>query len=136
MKNNLKILLLLSVIFLMSSCITQQSLRSSRLAAEWDVERYETHEPNGQKVEIENAGTIVLRRDGTGMQTFSSSLIQKSKTDDSQFRWENTARTVSIKASQYEPRKVWIIVKSSPGGQLWYSTDSEGGVQILELKRK
>ncbi len=111
-------------------------MRSSRLTAEWNVVRYETHDPNGQEVNIENAGTIVLRRDGTGTQTFSSSLIQKTKTDDSQFRWENTARTVSIKSSQYEPRKVWIIVESSAGGQLWYSTDSEGGIQILELRRK
>jgi hypothetical protein len=121
---------------LLSSCsMIRQRQISSRLTAEWHVQRYEIQNDRGNNVVINDAGTIELSSNGRGMQTFNPNLAHMGQLRDNQFVWDNTERTVNIRFRNNQPRKVWIIVESSRTRQLWYSTDDQGNVQILTLRR-
>ncbi|TVQ15625.1 MAG: hypothetical protein EA361_05485 [Bacteroidetes bacterium] len=115
---------------------TQQSRLSSRLSAEWNIAKFEARTFEGSTSSIENAGTLVLRSNGRGTQSFTSSIAHAGDQASTDFEWNNTDRTVSIMAQGASVPKIWIVVDSSRSKQLWYSTDSSGNVQIMHLEKK
>lgn len=125
---------LLIVVF-MISCTAQGRL-SSRLTAEWEIEKYESRTADESTTAIENAGSIVFRSNGRGTQSFATAIAHAGETSGSDFTWTNTSQTVSIKSPETEYPKVWIVVESGRNTQKWYSTDSRGNVQIMHLKKK
>ncbi len=134
-RKNYFFLMLFATLVIFSSC-TAQSRLSSRLTTEWEIEEFEVREADGGATTVENAGTIAFESNGEGTQSFTTAVAHAGESVDSDFQWENTARTITINASNAEHPKVWIVVKSQRGRQEWYSTDSEGGLQIMHLKRK
>jgi hypothetical protein len=137
MKNRFTIYILVSTLLLLSSCsLIRQRQLSSRLTADWHIEQYEILNDDGRKVVIDDAGTIELNSDGRGRQTFQSSFVPIGQLSDNQFTWDIAERAVFIRTRRNQPRKVWIIVESSRTFQTWYSSDDEGNVQILKLRRK
>jgi hypothetical protein len=134
MKTGIKITLII-LAFALASCSAQGRL-ASRISAEWDIEKFESRTTNGSSTVVENAGTITFRSNGRGMQSFTSAIAHGGLATDSEFRWENTANTVSIKSPDAQYPKVWIIVSSGRSKQEWYSTDSQGNVQIMHLRKR
>jgi len=133
---NLSITLVVSfLIIILASCSAQKKL-SSRLSAEWTIARFEVRTPGGSNSIIENAGSITFRNNGRGAQSFTTAIAHAGQAVDTEFRWENTANTVTIRTIDAQYPKVWIVVKSSKGKQEWYSTDSSGNVQVMLLEKK
>ncbi len=120
---------------LLSAC-TAQSRLLSRLKTEWNIVEYEVRNNDGSGTTIENAGTITFNSNGQGSQSFTTSITHTGQTADSQFNWENTANTVTIRTTDNQQPRVWIVVNSSRTSQEWYSTDSAGNVQVMKLERK
>jgi len=134
MKNGVKFLIIVLAVAL-TSCTAAGRL-STRITAEWDIEKYETRNAGGSSTVVENAGTITFRGNGRGTQSFTTAIAHGGQGADSEFRWENTAQTVSIKSPDAQYPKVWIVVESGRNRQEWYSTDSQGNVQIMHLRKR
>jgi hypothetical protein len=134
MKTGIKITMIV-LAFALASCSAQGRL-ASRISAEWDIEKYESRTATGSSTVVENAGTITFRSNGRGTQSFTTAIAHGGQSADSEFRWENTSRTVSIKSPDAQYPKVWIVVESGRSKQEWYSTDSQGNVQIMHLRKK
>lgn len=117
------------------SCSAQRQV-ASRITGEWTIEEYVVLLVNGTETKMENAGTITFLRTGRGQQSFSTAITHIDATTSGEFRWDNTAHVVFIWAAGVPYRKAWIIVSSSRNKQVWRSTDSEGNVQSMELKRR
>lgn len=128
-------LMLIASIALFSACSAQSRL-STRLTDEWTIEKFEVREVDKEPITTDNAGTITFHSNGEGIQSFTTAIASGGQSADSEFQWKNTARTVTINASNAEYPKVWIVVKSQTGTQEWYSTDSMGNVQIMYLRKK
>lgn len=135
MKNKLNTFVITSLIIILVSCSAQNKL-SSRLIAEWDIARFEVRTPDGSNSILENAGRITFRNNGRGTQSFTTAIAHAGQLVDSEFRWENTVNTVTIRTIDAEYPKVWIVVNSSKAKQEWYSTDSSGNVQVMLLEKK
>ncbi len=134
MRTGIKITLIILALAL-ASCSAQSRL-SSRISAEWDIEKFESRTVTGSSTVVENAGTITFRSNGRGMQSFTSAIAHGGLATDSEFRWENTSKTVSVKSPDAQYPKVWIVVSSGRSKQEWYSTDSQGNVQIMHLRKR
>ena len=134
MKTNTYIVIL-AVAVIMASC-TAQSRLSSRLSGEWAIEKYESRTADGSTSSIENAGSITINSNGRGTQSFTTAIAHGGVSSSDEFRWENTAHTISIKGEDAEYPKVWIIVDSGRNSQQWFSTNDEGNVQMMQLKKK
>lgn len=134
MKAGIKITMIVLALAL-ASCSAQNRL-ASRISAEWDIEKYEVRTTNGSSTSIENAGSIIFHSNGRGTQTFTTAVAHSGQVSDSEFRWENTEATVSIKSRDAQYPKVWIVVDSGSSKQKWYSTDDQGNVQVMHLKKK
>lgn len=120
---------------LLASC-TAQSRLSSRLSGEWAIEKFESRTAAGSSSSIENAGSITFRSGGRGSQAFTTAIAHGGDAASTEFRWDNTANTVSIRSDGAEFPKVWIIVDSGRSKMRWFSTDSQGNVQVMELRKK
>ncbi|MBW6478931.1 MAG: hypothetical protein K0B37_05830 [Bacteroidales bacterium] len=134
MKTGIKITLII-LAFALASC-TAQGRFASRISAEWDIEKYESRTVSGSSTVVENAGTITFRSNGRGIQSFTTAVAHGGQAADSEFRWENTEKTVSIMSPDAQFPKVWIVVESGRSKQEWYSTDGQGNVQIMHLRKK
>ena len=134
MKAGIKIIMIVFALALVSC--SAQSKFASKITAEWDIEKYEVRTTNGSSTSIENAGSITFRSNGRGTQTFTTAVAHEGQVSDSEFRWENTEATVSIKTQDAQYPKVWIVVHSGSTKQRWYSSDEQGNVQVMHLKKK
>ncbi|MFN2396291.1 MAG: hypothetical protein ABR597_11450 [Bacteroidales bacterium] len=135
MKNKLNTFIITFSVIILASCSAQNQL-SSRLTSEWEVARFEVRTPGGSNSIIENAGSITFRSNGRGAQSFTTAIAHAGQAVDTEFRWKNTANTVTIRTIDAEYPKVWIVVNSGKGKQEWYSTDSSGNVQVMLLEKK
>jgi len=135
MKRKINIGIIAVVALFFASC-TAQSRLATRISAEWEIEKYENRTAGGSISSIENAGTITFNNNGRGTQSFTTAIAHGGHSSGSDFRWTNTANTVSITSQEAQFPKVWIIVESGRSKQKWYSTDSEGNVQVMDLKKK
>jgi hypothetical protein len=135
MKRKINIGIIAVIAILFASC-TAQSRLATRISAEWEIEKYENRTAGGSISSIENAGTIIFNNNGRGTQAFTTAIAHGGQSSGSDFRWTNTANTVSITSQEAQFPKVWIIVESGRSKQKWFSTDSEGNVQVMDLKKK
>ena len=134
MKVLTKLVMAISILAL-ASCSAQRQL-TSRLTGEWEIEKYEVRRADGGSTTLENAGNIQFRGNGRGTQTFTSAIAQMDAVTTGDFRWSNDAQTVYITGERAAHRKAWIIVESKRNSQHWRSTDSEGNLQIMHLRKK
>lgn len=134
MKASLQFLAIIALIAF-SSCSAQRQL-SNRIEGEWAIERYHVLQTNGSESTLENVGTIIFNSNGRGTQTFTSAISQIDSDNTGEFRWDNTVDAVFITGQNASNRKAWLIIESSRNSQKWGSTDSEGTVQIMQLRKK
>jgi hypothetical protein len=139
MKTNIHIPLMLLIAVLLSSCAPlgqQRGMASRDTTDEWQVYRYENRQAYGQNVVIDNAGTIRFNADGTGSQNFMTNAGLGDRQSDTRFTWTKDGQIVYIRTSDFNPTKAWIIVQGGARSQRWYSTDSQGNVQVMHLRRQ
>lgn len=134
MKTTSRIILLVATL-VMVSCSAARQL-ASRIEGEWVIEKYEVLLANGNETKMENAGTIIFYRNGRGQQTFTSAITQLDATNTGDFRWDNTGEVIFIWGQGAQFRKAWIVVESSRNKQVWRSTDTEGNVQAMTLRKQ
>ncbi|MBW6499509.1 MAG: hypothetical protein K0B09_14060 [Bacteroidales bacterium] len=134
MKTTTKIILLVATLA-MVSCTAARQL-ASRIEGEWVIEEYEVLFANGSETKMENAGTIIFYRNGRGQQTFTSAITQLDASNTGDFRWDNTGEVIFIWGQGAQFRKAWIVVDSTRNKQVWRSTDNEGNVQAMTLRKK
>ncbi len=134
MKTGIKVTFII-LAFALASCSAQGRL-ASRLSAEWDIEKFESRTATGSSTIVENAGTITFMSNGRGNQSFTTAIAHGGLSSGSEFRWENTSKTVTIKSPDAQYPKVWIVVDSGRNKQEWYSTDRQGDVQVMHLRKK
>ncbi len=131
----MKLWIIVVAALFLTFCSLQGRLES-KLTNEWRIERFEQREAGEETVVIENAGTITLSSGGRGSQSFTTAIVHAGSSAASDFTWKNSERAVTIKTEDAEYPKVWIVVEPGRTKQLWYSTDSKGNLQIMELKKK
>ncbi len=134
MKTATKVVLLIATLAMVSCSAARQM--ASRIEGEWVIEEYEVLLANGNETKMENAGTIIFYRNGRGQQTFTSAITQLDATNTGDFRWDNTGEVIFIWGQGAQFRKAWIVVESSRNKQVWRSTDTEGNVQAMTLRKK
>ncbi len=125
----------LALPLLLFSCSAQQML-TSRLTGEWTIEKFEVRNADGSTSSMENAGTITFMENGRGTQSFSSTIAHLDAENTGDFRWTNTSETVSITGENASHPKAWIIMSSKRNTQHWRSTDGQGNIQIMKLRKK
>ncbi|MFO7615583.1 MAG: hypothetical protein R6W71_13195 [Bacteroidales bacterium] len=121
-------------LFILSACNPQKML-SKRLVGEWAIVSYEERNREGANPTMTNIGTITFNNDMTGTKAVSYSIMQVAYLDDKPFQWENTENTVTLDGEESDFAKVWFIQENKKTTQEWRSTDSEGNVQIMRLRR-
>jgi hypothetical protein len=132
MKKSLFIIAITTLLF--TSC-------SPKIVGTWNVDRYEVDNQKGQNITTQNAGEIVINKNGTGEKNINYSMFQNEFSDLQKFRWNmqgedliTITSTNSIEKSDFD--KTWIMVTNSKKKQVWKSTDGRNSVQILELSKK
>lgn len=121
-------LFILFVVF-MSSC-------SHRLIGSWRVERYETQTIGQQSSVLTNIGTMTFKKNGTGDQNLSYSILGASRNDVIPFTWDwNDGRYVTIHSDGTIFGKTWIIMENKRKFQRWKSTDGSNNIQTIELRK-
>ncbi len=131
----LRMVLFLVLPLFLFSCSAQLKL-ASRLSGEWAIEEFEVINADGSTSRMENAGTITFMANGRGTQTFSSTIAHLDAVNTGDFRWTNTSETVSITGKDSSYPKAWIIMSSKRNTQHWRSTDGQGNVQVMKLRKK
>jgi hypothetical protein len=129
-------LLVITIVAIALMSCSAQRRTASRIGGEWNIEKFENRVMSGSSSSIENAGVIVFNNNGRGSQTFTTTVVQGGVGGENEFSWENTEHTVSIKSLNARVPKTWIIVNSGRGTQQWYSTDNDGNVQVMHLRKR
>tara|TARA_R100000935_G_C2822986_1_gene160744 strand:- start:563 stop:964 length:402 start_codon:yes stop_codon:yes gene_type:complete len=132
MKKSLFIIAITTFIF--TSC-------SPKLVGTWNVDRYEVDNQKGQNITTQNAGEIIINKNGTGEKNINYSMFQNEFSDLQEFRWNmqgddliTITSTNSYEKSDFD--KTWIMITNSKKKQVWKSTDGKNSVQILSLSKK
>ena len=106
-----------------------------RLVGTWTVARYENIMPGSEAVMLSNIGTMTFRKNHEGSQDLRYQLFGTPRQIISDFDWHQGERYVSIKGSDSDFAKTWIVVEDKKKKQVWKSTDNSGRIQTLELSR-
>ncbi len=123
-----------SVIFV--ACSAQKKL-AGQVSGEWVIEYYENKKPDESSATMTNIGSITFHKDGSGSKSISYSIMGSDYVDSKNFQWNNTENTITITGDDESMvAKSWIVLKSSSKSQDWRSTDSQGNVQIMKLRKK
>ncbi len=132
MKKSLFIIAFTALLF--TSC-------SPKLVGTWNVDRYEVDNQKGQNITTQNAGEIIINKNGTGEKNIQYNMFQNEFSDMQEFRWNMQGEDLititsknSYKKSDFD--KTWIMVTNSKKKQVWKSTDGKNSVQVLELSKK
>lgn len=125
-------LLLLLVSVSLFSC-------APNLVNQWNIDKYEVINSQGQNTTSQNIGTIEFKKNGTGSKNINYNVFQNDFKDESGFNYEMKEGYVIIKSGDKKDKsalnKTWIIVSDKSKKQVWKSTDGSDNVQILELSR-
>jgi hypothetical protein len=130
-RNSIFVFLLASV--LLFSCSAEQKLKR-RLTGDWNITSYQEQNVDGEDGTSADIGTITFNRNGTGKRNLSGISWRRNFSERGDFRWQNSASTVTIFDKSSIFAKSWIITVNKKKRQQWKSTD-RGNVQTVELKR-
>lgn len=129
-----------SVLFTILSCcliITSCSLER-KITGTWNIAEYSQIEVNGSSSNAVNAGSIEFNSNGTGVNDLDYKIFGNRLQDKRNFTYDVGDNYVTIKPVQDADSiaaKSWIVMESKRSKQLWKSTDGEGNVQTIVLKK-
>jgi hypothetical protein len=118
---------------LLFSCTAEQKLKR-RITGEWNVAAYTEQKVEGEDGTVDNAGTMVFYKNGKGVKNISGITWIRNFNEGQEFRWQNSANTVTLFDKNSIFAKSWIITVNKKKRQEWKSTD-RGNVQTLQLRR-
>jgi hypothetical protein len=124
--------LALTALFLVS-CSAEQKLKR-RITGTWNISAYTEQNVNGDDGTTANVGTLTFFRNGRGEKSLTGIPWRVNVTEGNDFRWHNTANTVTILSENSIFAKSWIITINKKKRQEWKSTD-RGNVQTIQLRR-
>ena len=125
----LKLSAMFLAIILFTSC-------AHRMVGTWTVQRFETLTPGEQPVSLNNIGSVLFYKNGTGEKNLSYVALGTTVTDNTPFKWSwSEGKYITIESEGSEFAKTWIIIENSKNFQKWKSTDGTNNVQTIELKR-
>lgn len=124
--------LLISGMFLVS-CTAEQKLKR-RITGEWSVAAYTEQNVDGEDGTVQDAGTMTFRKNGKGFKTITGIPWRRNFNEGKEFRWQNSANTVTLFDKNSIFAKSWIITLNKKNRQEWKSTD-RGNIQTLQLRR-
>jgi hypothetical protein len=130
----LAIITLLSASVFFVSCSAEQKLKR-RITGQWTIASYSEQNVSGNDGTSENVGTLTFERNGSGTKKITGIPWRRSLSEGSDFRWQNSANTVTIFDNNASIlAKSWIITVNKKKRQEWKSTD-RGNVQTLQLRK-
>jgi len=124
--------ILITAVFFVS-CSAEQKLKR-RITGEWTIASYTEQNVNGEGGTSENSGTMTFNKDGKGVKSITGIPWRRNFSEGRDFRWQNSANTVTIFDQTSIFAKSWIITVNKKSRQEWKSTD-RGNVQTLQLRR-
>jgi hypothetical protein len=129
----LPVLVTLISSFFLFSCTAEQKLKR-RITGEWNVASYTEQNVNGDDGTVDNVGRMSFRKNGKGFKNISGIPWRLTLNEGSEFRWQNSANTVTLFDKNSIFAKSWIITVNKKNRQEWKSTD-RGNVQTLQLRK-
>lgn len=125
----LKIGFIVLAAMLMFSC-------SPKIVGEWNISKYEIAKPGEQGIALNNIGTIIFHKNGSGEKNINYTALGVTHTDKNPFKWTSQdEKFITIKGKDTELDKTWIIITSKGKHQVWHTTDGSNTVQTLELTK-
>ncbi|MET0243194.1 MAG: lipocalin family protein [Flavitalea sp.] len=121
------------LLIMFASCTAEKKLKR-RITGQWRIESYEEQNTNGESGKIDNPGTIEFFRNGKGKKMISGIPWRSTIKEGNDFRWQNSANTITLFDQNSIFAKSWIITVNKKSRQQWRSTD-RGNVQTIELRR-
>ena len=118
---------------LLVSCSAENRLKR-RLTGDWTITQYQEQNVNGGGGTTANVGTMTFYRNGRGTKNLSGIPWRQNISEGRDFRWQNTAESVTIFDQNSIFAKSWIITVNKKKRQEWKSTD-RGNIQVMELRR-
>jgi PBP1b-binding outer membrane lipoprotein LpoB len=118
---------------LLFSCSAEKKLKR-RITGEWTAASYTEQNVNAEDGTSENVGTMTFYRNGKGTKNITGIPWRRNFSEGRDFRWQNSANTVTIFDQNSIFAKSWIITVNRRSRQEWKSTD-RGNVQTLQLRR-
>jgi len=118
---------------LLFSCSAEQKLKR-RITGEWNVAAYTEQNVEGEDGTVDNAGTMSFYKNGKGVKNITGISWIRNFKEGREFRWQNSANTVTLFDKNSIFAKSWIITVNKQKRQEWKSTD-RGNVQTLQLRR-
>ncbi len=112
-----------------------------KMTGTWNVDRYAVDNQQGRSMNTTNAGTITIKKNGTGEKDINYNMFQTEFSDTQSFRWTMPDENIITISSNNNTRnsdldKTWIIVSQKKKNQIWKSTDGKNTIQTLELSKK
>ncbi|PZX62956.1 lipocalin-like domain-containing protein [Hydrotalea sandarakina] len=131
MKQFNKIYLVLIAAIALGSCTLQQ-----RLTGTWNIVKFQETNISQQNASASNVGTIQFKKDGTGVKSLSYSILGNQTNDQKPFTWTINGNNVTLNSENAQFPKSWIIVTNKAKYQVWKTTDGQGNIQKMELKKQ
>ncbi len=130
-RNGLAVILIAAVV---TSCTLEK-----QLPGVWQISSYTDQQVDGSATTATNVGTIEFNEDGTGSNDLEFKVFGSTTTDQKEFNYTLGEDYVTIKPRQRTDSltvKTWLVMDNTRNSQKWKSTDNEGNIQTLELKKK
>ncbi|MGC8751409.1 lipocalin family protein [Hydrotalea sp.] len=131
MKQFNKIYLVLIAAIALGSCTLQQ-----RLTGTWNIVKFQETNISQQNASASNVGTIQFKKDGSGVKSLSYSILGNQTNDQKPFTWTINGNNVTLNSENAQFPKSWIIITNKPKYQVWKTTDGQGNIQKMELKKQ
>lgn len=131
MKQFNKIYLVFIAAIALVSCSLQQ-----RLTGTWNIVKFQETNISQQDASADNVGTIQFKKDGSGVKSLSYSILGNQTNDQKPFTWTINGNNITLNSENAQFPKSWIIVTNKAKYQVWKSTDGQGNIQKMELKKQ
>jgi hypothetical protein len=131
-----KLLGLFVFILLFNLTGTAQKKYAKRLEGQWNISSYEEIRDGKSAMSMANVGTMIFKKDFTGLREMSFSIMNKDQSVSEEFTWTATEESISINSKDEEFPKTWILKSNKKTVQEWISTDSKGRVLKMKLEKK
>jgi len=131
MKQFNKIYLVFIAAIALGSCTLQQ-----RLTGTWNIVKFQETNISQQNASASNVGTIQFKKDGSGVKSLSYSILGNQTNDQKPFTWTINGNNVTLNSDNAQFPKSWIIITNKPKYQVWKTTDGQGNIQKMELKKQ
>jgi hypothetical protein len=131
MKQFNKIYLVFIAAIALGSCTLQQ-----RLTGTWNIVKFQETNISQQNASASNVGTIQFKKDGSGVKSLSYSILGNQTNDQKPFTWTINGNNVTLNSENAQFPKSWIIVTNKAKYQVWKTTDGQGNIQKMELKKQ